>query len=630
MQNSTILNYKLLQKIGEGGFAEVWLAEHTKLGTKVAIKVLDRKIIEMDGFKERFLRAAKLLSSLKHPNIVEIIDYDDTEKYAMIMEYLEGPMYREHINQKYVSSQPLQFVPLFLQLLDAVSFIHAKGVIHRDIKPTNVIVLQDANNQYRAKLLDFDIAKDLNYEHTSTLTNQQMGTLTYMSPEQIVSSKNIDIRSDIYSLGVVFFYVLSGKPAYSSQVDSQFQLMEKIVKEPLPDLKTINPNIPNWAIDVLKKATAKDAKDRFQTCNEFKQAIETGLNQKEVIEEEKTSILNTPSPAINETEKTTVFVEKPKIKVEKQEVEVQTNNTKLFLVVGAVVVLGGAGFYFFQNKTDKPAVASEKTATVDSVAVDNSMIEIPHNKKGIENSETNLLFEQGKEAQENKEFNKAIQLYEKAIQEGDVRAMNNLGFIYHYDKKDLKNAIKYYQMAVNKGDVDGMNNLGILYFENNQQEKSKQLFSKAYKIDRNKTEIIIKKIKRVYPAFSLFEVENTNSKSDVLNSNVSVPENDEILTTVEQMPEYPGGIREMYGFIGKNLKYPTRAQKANVSGKVFAKFVVEPDGSLGNVQILKGIGFGCDEEAERVLKSMPKWNPGKQNGRKVRVYFTMPISFVLE
>lgn len=111
---------------------------------------------------------------------------------------------------------------------------------------------------------------------------------------------------------------------------------------------------------------------------------------------------------------------------------------------------------------------------------------------------------------------------------------------------------------------------------------------------------------------------------------IEKPREDEIFTTVEQNPEFPGGIKEMYSFIGKNLKYPSAAQRANVSGKVFAKFVVEKDGSLGDVQILKGIGFGCDEEAQRVLKSMPKWNPGKQNGRNVRVFFTMPISFVLE
>lgn len=111
---------------------------------------------------------------------------------------------------------------------------------------------------------------------------------------------------------------------------------------------------------------------------------------------------------------------------------------------------------------------------------------------------------------------------------------------------------------------------------------------------------------------------------------IEQPREDEIFTTVEQNPEFPGGLKEMYAFIGKNLKYPSAAQRANVSGKVFAKFVVERDGRIGDVQILKGIGFGCDEEAQRVIKSMPKWNPGKQNGRQVRVFFTMPINFQLE
>lgn len=105
---------------------------------------------------------------------------------------------------------------------------------------------------------------------------------------------------------------------------------------------------------------------------------------------------------------------------------------------------------------------------------------------------------------------------------------------------------------------------------------------------------------------------------------------EEIFTTVEQQPEFPGGISSMYKFIGENIKYPSAAQRANVSGKVFVKFVVEKDGTIGDVQILKGIGFGCDEEATRVIKSMPKWSPGKQNGRNVRVYYTMPVNYQLE
>lgn len=111
---------------------------------------------------------------------------------------------------------------------------------------------------------------------------------------------------------------------------------------------------------------------------------------------------------------------------------------------------------------------------------------------------------------------------------------------------------------------------------------------------------------------------------------IEKPREEEIFTTVEQNPEFPGGVSAMYKYIGQNIKYPAAAQRANVAGKVFVRFVVERDGSIGDVQVMKGIGFGCDEEAIRVIKSMPKWSPGKQNGRTVRVFYNMPVSYVLE
>jgi periplasmic protein TonB len=111
---------------------------------------------------------------------------------------------------------------------------------------------------------------------------------------------------------------------------------------------------------------------------------------------------------------------------------------------------------------------------------------------------------------------------------------------------------------------------------------------------------------------------------------IEKPKEEEIFTSVEQNPEFPGGNIEALKYIAKNIKYPSAAQRANVSGKVFIKFVVERDGAIGDVQILKGIGFGCDEEAQRVIKSMPKWTPGKQNGRNVRVWFTLPVNYQLE
>lgn len=114
------------------------------------------------------------------------------------------------------------------------------------------------------------------------------------------------------------------------------------------------------------------------------------------------------------------------------------------------------------------------------------------------------------------------------------------------------------------------------------------------------------------------------------NDNANGLENDEIFTVVEENPMFPGGLKEMFAFISKNLKYPVEAQQANVSGKVFAKFVVRQDGSISDIKILKGIGFGCDEETVRVIAQMPKWKPGKQNGQPLNVHFTMPVNFMME
>ncbi len=108
------------------------------------------------------------------------------------------------------------------------------------------------------------------------------------------------------------------------------------------------------------------------------------------------------------------------------------------------------------------------------------------------------------------------------------------------------------------------------------------------------------------------------------------PVEEQIFTSVEQSPEFPGGQTEMYRFINSNIKYPANAQRNSIAGRVFVKFVIEKDGSIGAVEVMKGIGFGCDEEAVRVIKSMPKWNPGRQNGKSVRVYYNIPVYYKLD
>lgn len=514
MQNTTILNYRLIRKIGEGGFAEVWLGEHIKLGTKVAIKLLDKKIVELDGFKDRFLRAAKLLSSLKHPHIVEVIDYDDSDKYAMIMEYLEGPMFRDYINQHYITTNPLQFIPLFIQVLDAVGYVHKKGVIHRDIKPTNVIVLHSEDKIPETKLLDFDIAKDVNSEHTATLTNQQMGTITYMSPEQIISSKDIDLRSDIYSLGVMLFYVVSGKAAYSAQADSQFTLMEKIVKQPLSDLKSINPNIPDWVVDVLRKSTEKDPGKRFQSCQEFKKAILDHIDAKH--DDEKTQIVQN----IN-SEETQVFVDtNKKIKRDsvidrgKEEVIItQKKKAPALLIALVVFALVSIGAYFYvkydtQKTTDSSTLsdsisAGSLTHLNNTIVRDSTYIaaDEPNNKKSIDESEINTLFKKAKEAQENKKIDEAIRLYNEALDLGDIRAYNNLGFIYAYDKKAFDKAIEYYKKGVEANDYNAMGNLGLLYFQMKDIRNAETYLGKAYQINKERTLKLITELRKQKPDF---------------------------------------------------------------------------------------------------------------------------------
>jgi serine/threonine protein kinase len=483
MQNTTILNYKLIKKIGEGGFAEIWLAEHIKLGTKVAVKVLDKKIVEIEGFKDRFLRAAKLLNSLKHPNIVEIIDFDDSEYYVMVMEYLEGPMFREYINQNYNPNEPLKFLPLFLQVVEAVGFIHQKGIIHRDIKPTNVILI-NLNNQLRAKLLDFDIAKDLNSDHTATLTTQQMGTITYMSPEQVLSAKNIDIKSDIYSLGIMLFYVLTGKPVYSSQVDSQFKLMEKIVKEPLPDLKLFNLNIPDWADKILKKATDKDPIKRFQTCKEFADAINKELNQPSQIDTEKTVFFQEPSPQNTIIEDKTVMFEQ------------STKKKFPILIVGIVLVavLAGLSYLFLRDSTTENKEETTLNPVKDSTNV-------PQNKKVFNNSDRITLFEDAKKAHANKEYTKAIELYLKVIENGEKKAYNNLGSLYGFDKKNKELGIKYLKLGSEEEDIDAKINLGGLYLNYNEIKNAKKIFQNAYNQDKKKTMEVIQKIRKQIPNF---------------------------------------------------------------------------------------------------------------------------------
>jgi serine/threonine protein kinase len=265
MIGKQILNYEIKSVLGEGGMGTVYLAEHVKLGRKVAIKVLLPHLVKNELVRSRFINEAKLMSSLHHPNIVTLYDYHEDENgLSLIMELVDGKPLDEYIQEVTGPIQEKEAVILMKQALEGFAYAHKQGLIHRDIKPSNLIVTESKV----IKILDFGIAKlvgDLGNKLTKT--GSHIGTVYYMSPEQ-VRGQELDLRSDIYALGITFYQMLTGLCPYEG-LNTEFDVFNKIVGEELPDPRTIYPGISEHMCRVIQKATAKQPEDRFQTCAAF-------------------------------------------------------------------------------------------------------------------------------------------------------------------------------------------------------------------------------------------------------------------------------------------------------------------------------------------------------------------------
>jgi serine/threonine-protein kinase len=269
-------DYKALSLLGQGGMATVYLAEHKTLGHKVAIKVLNKEYFHNDNIRKRFLAEARSLAGMNHPNIVRVMDWlEENESSAFVMEYIEGRTLRDYLEEKGKLKDD-QIQHLFGQMLDAVRYVHEQGLIHRDIKPSNFML----DGRGNIKLLDFGIAKatDANSaEYTQTGTGVQMCTPMYMSPEQVQATNPITPQSDIYSLGVMLWQMVSGEKPYDLSAISNFQLQLLIVNEPL---KVVN---SKWD-SLIQKATQKNLSDRFANCDEFGRNIKILVNTFELMD----------------------------------------------------------------------------------------------------------------------------------------------------------------------------------------------------------------------------------------------------------------------------------------------------------------------------------------------------------
>ena len=265
MIGTRILNYNLTKKIGQGGMATVYEAKHITFDDrKVAIKVLDPILSRNIDVTSRFKNEAKIMASINHQNIVKVIDFDsENETLAIIMELLDGQNLSDIIEQKKLSFE--QKINIFKQILQAIDYGHQRNIVHRDIKPTNVFL---TNNNTTAKILDFGIAKLLDSDNQKTATGLTMGTPMFMSPEQVKGKRDINQKSDIYSLGVLLYYMISEKTPYDNN-ESQYDILTNIVNKPLPELK--NEDQINL---IIKKATAKNRDERYLNCSEFLNALD--------------------------------------------------------------------------------------------------------------------------------------------------------------------------------------------------------------------------------------------------------------------------------------------------------------------------------------------------------------------
>jgi serine/threonine protein kinase len=267
MINRTIHHYEIKSELGRGGMATVYLAKDQKFETNVAIKVLNQELVLNDNIRKRFLAEARNMYRMSHPNIIKVTDLiDENVTVAFVMEYIDGETLKEYLERKGRQGDT-EIRDLFSQMLEAVGYVHEQNLVHRDIKPSNFII----DRSGKIKLLDFGIAKKTDAssaEYTQTGTSAQMGTPMYMSPEQITETKNVTAQSDIYSLGVVLWQMVTGQKPYDTKTLSHFQLQLKIVNDSL--LKTNT----QWD-QLIQESTFKDIEDRYSNIIELKQKLRT-------------------------------------------------------------------------------------------------------------------------------------------------------------------------------------------------------------------------------------------------------------------------------------------------------------------------------------------------------------------
>lgn len=254
---ANIGHYRIIEQLGRGGMATVYKAYHANLDRYVALKVLHPAFLEDDNFQARFQREARLVAKLEHPNIVPIYDFAEYENQPyLVMKYIEGETLKAHLSRGRLSVE--QIWNIVNAVGAGLAYAHEKGILHRDVKPSNVILGKDG----QVYLADFGLARIAERGESTLSGDMIMGTPQYISPEQAMGVKDLDEGTDIYSFAVMLYEMVVGQVPFSS--DTPFSIIHDHIYSPLPLPKTVNPSVPDEVERVLLKALAKERDDRYQ------------------------------------------------------------------------------------------------------------------------------------------------------------------------------------------------------------------------------------------------------------------------------------------------------------------------------------------------------------------------------
>jgi eukaryotic-like serine/threonine-protein kinase len=363
--NHTIGNYRVTSLLGEGGMGVVYLAQHPVFGRKVAIKLLHAVLARDTDIVARFFNEARAIHMVAHENIVEILDFGQTPdgQPYFIMEYLSGESLSDAIARGPMATEQVEAIGV--QMCRALGAAHGKGIVHRDLKPHNVQLVIKADGSLQVKILDFGVAKILESpdgtNSVKTRTGSLMGTPLYMSPEQCKGAGVLDHRTDIYSLGVILFEMLSGRPPFNAE--GVGELFAKHMLEDPPPVTDFVPSAPAHLAAAIMKSLAKDAAARFQNMEDFRKAI---VGEVRVTAPATTGVRrlpnaqNTMAQTISARASTTLSSASSEID---DALELKPKRTKRFVLAGGAAALGLAAFLLFKDNTPPPAPPPVATTT---------------------------------------------------------------------------------------------------------------------------------------------------------------------------------------------------------------------------------------------------------------------------